>query len=126
MQGRALLDQLNELALNSKMAGGPNPIAVLNLVDIVAKDLQSRLLSGETPEAYLIYALGACPDERSDIGNEDSNRYEVGKKVLTRNAANQHEELEEKIAIKKNGYIETFVVNETTQDVWPACRQRQV
>ena len=38
--------------------------------------------------------------------------------VLTRNAANQHEELEEKIAIKKNGYIETFVVNETTQDVW--------
>ena len=69
----ALLDQLNELALNSKMAGGPNPIAVLNLVDIVAKDLQKK----ETPEAYLIYALGACPDERSDIGNEDSNRYEV-------------------------------------------------
>ena len=72
----------------------------------MAKDLQKK----ETPEAYLIYALGACPDERSDIGNEDSNRYEVGKKVLTRNAANQHEELEEKIAIKKNGYIETFVV----------------
>ena len=100
----ALLDQLNELALNSKMAGGPNPIAVLNLVDIVAKDLQKK----ETPEAYLIYALY----------DEDSNRYEVGKKVLTRNAANQHEELEEKLAIKKNGYIETFVVNETTQDVW--------
>jgi RHS repeat-associated protein len=100
----ALLDQLNELALNSKMAGGPNPIAVLNLVDIVAKDLQKK----ETPEAYLIYALY----------DEDSNRYEVGKKILTRNAANQHEELEEKIAIKKNGYIETFVVNETSQDVW--------
>jgi RHS repeat-associated protein len=100
----ALLDQLNELALNSKMAGGPNPIAVLNLVDIVAKDLQKK----ETPEAYLIYALY----------DEDSNRYEVGKKVLTRNAANQHEELEEKLAIKKNGYIETFVVNETSQDVW--------
>ncbi|MFC5193317.1 RHS repeat domain-containing protein [Algoriphagus aquatilis] len=100
----ALLDQLNELALNSQMAGGPNPIAVLNLVDIVAKDLQKK----ETPEAYLIYALY----------DEDSNRYEVGKKVLTRNAANQHEELEEKLAIKKNGYIETFVVNETSQDVW--------
>ncbi len=100
----ALLDQLNELALNTQMAGGPNPIAVLNLVDIVAKDLQKK----ETPEAYLIYALY----------DEDSNRYEVGKKVLTRNAANQHEELEEKIAIKKNGYIETFVVNETSQDVW--------
>jgi RHS repeat-associated protein len=60
------------------------------------------------PEAYLIYALY----------DEDTNRYEVGKKVLTRNAANQHEELEEKLAIKKNGYIETFVVNETGQDVW--------
>lgn len=104
MQGRALLDQLNELALNTQMAGGPNPIAVLNLVDIVAKDLQKK----ETPEAYLIYALY----------DEDSNRYEVGKKILTRNAANQHEELEEKLAIKKNGYIETFVVNETSQDVW--------
>lgn len=100
----ALLDQLNELALNTQMAGGPNPIAVLNLVDIVAKDLQKK----ETPEAYLIYALY----------DQDSNRYEVGKKVLTRNAANRHEELEEKLAIRKNGYIETFVVNETSQDVW--------
>jgi RHS repeat-associated protein len=26
--------------------------------------------------------------------------------------------LEEKLAIKKNGYLETFVVNETAQDVW--------
>ncbi|OOG76429.1 DUF6443 domain-containing protein [Algoriphagus sp. A40] len=100
----ALLDQLNELGLNTKMAGGANPIAVLNLVDIVAKDL----LKKETPEAYLIYALY----------DQDSNRYEVGKKVLSRNAANQHEELEEKLAIRKNGYIETFVVNETEQDVW--------
>lgn len=105
----ALLDQLNELALNTSRAGGANPIAVLNLVDILAKDLQKK----EVPEAYLIYALY----------DKDSNRYEVGKKILTRNAANQHEELEEKLAIKKNGYIETFVVNETGQDVWPACRQ---
>jgi len=98
MKGKtALLDQLNELALNSSMAGGINPIAVLNLVDILAKDLQSRLLSGEVPEAYLIYALY----------DQDSNRYEVGKKVLSRNAANQHEVLEEKLAIKKDGYLET-------------------
>ena len=61
--GRALLDQLNEFAQNSKMAGGANPIAVLNLVDIVAKDLQKK----EAPEAYLIYALY----------DKDSNRYEV-------------------------------------------------
>ena len=98
------MDQLNELALNTSRAGGANPIALLNLVDILAKDLQKK----EVPEAYLIYALY----------DQDSNRYEVGKKVLSRNAANQHEELEEKLAIKKNGYIETFVVNETGQDVW--------
>ena len=85
----------------------------------------------------MIYALGACPDECSDIGNQDSNKYEVEDRalrnspvdcfsegpgcrvgVLSRNAANKHEELEEKLAIKKNGYIETFVVNETAQDVW--------
>jgi RHS repeat-associated protein len=59
-------------------------------------------------DAALIYALY----------DQDSNRYEVGKKVLSRNAANQHEVLEEKLAIKKNGYLETFVVNETAQDVW--------
>jgi RHS repeat-associated protein len=100
----ALLDQLNELALNTSRAGGANPIAVLNLVDILAKDLQRK----EAPEAYLIYALY----------DQDSNRYEVGKQVLSRNAANQHEVLEEKLAIKKNGYIETFVVNETSEDVW--------
>lgn len=104
----ALLDQLNELALNTSRAGGANPIALLNLADILAKDLQSRLLSVEVPEAYLIYALY----------DQDSNRYEVGKQVLSRNAANQHEVLEEKLAIKKNGYIETFVVNETAHDVW--------
>jgi RHS repeat-associated protein len=100
----ALLDQLNELALNTSRAGGANPIALLNLADILAKDLQKK----EVPEAYLIYALY----------DEDSNRYEVGKKILSRNAANQHEVLEEKLAIKKNGYLETFVVNETSQDVW--------
>ncbi|MBN3584878.1 RHS repeat-associated core domain-containing protein, partial [Algoriphagus aestuarii] len=50
--------------------------------------------------------------------DQDSNRYEVGKKVLTRNAANQHEILEEEMYIAKDGYMETFVVNETSEDVW--------
>jgi RHS repeat-associated protein len=83
-------------------------MAILNLVDIVAKDLQSRSLSGEAPEAYLMYALY----------DKDSNRYEVGKKVLSKNAANQHEVLEENMYISKDGYMETFVVNETSEDVW--------
>jgi RHS repeat-associated protein len=103
-----LIADLNELAVSTQRAGGANPIALLNLADIVAKDLQSRLLSEETPEAYLIYALY----------DQDSNRYEVGKKVLTRNAANQHEVLEENLYISLDGYMETFLVNETAEDVW--------
>ena len=70
------------------------------------------------------YALYACPDERSDIGNSDSNRYEIGKVVLSKNARNKHEELIQKIAIKKDGYIETFLVNETGENVWPVCCQQ--
>ncbi len=92
------------MALNTQRAGGGNPIALLNLASIVAGDLQKK----SAPEAYLIYALY----------DQDSNRYEVGKKVLSRNAANQHEVLEENLYIQKDGYLETFVVNETSEDVW--------
>ena len=44
--------------------------------------------------------------------------YKTGKKTLSRNAANQHEELEEELYISKDGYMETFLVNETEEDVW--------
>ncbi|PZX48945.1 DUF6443 domain-containing protein [Algoriphagus chordae] len=96
-----LVADLNELTLSNQRAGGANPIALLNLADILAKDLQKR----EAPEAYLMYALY----------DQDSNRYEVGKKVLTRNAANQHEVLEENMYISRDGYtprrtgMKTFV-----------------
>ncbi len=99
-----LVADLNELALSTQRAGGANPIALLNLADILAKDLQKK----EAPEAYLMYALY----------DQDSNRYEVGKKVLSKNAANRHEVLEENMYISKDGYMETFVVNETSEDVW--------
>jgi RHS repeat-associated protein len=99
-----LVADLNELAVTTQRAGGGNPIALFNLADILAKDLQKK----DAPEAYLIYALY----------DQDSNRYEVGKKVLTRNAANQHEVLKENMYITKDGYMETFVVNETSEDVW--------
>ncbi|WP_172805236.1 RHS repeat domain-containing protein [Aquiflexum balticum] len=101
---KRLVADLNELALFTQNAGGANPIALFNLADILGKDLQKR----EAPEAYLIYALY----------DRDSNRYEVGKKVLSKNAANQHEVLEENMYISKDGYMETFVVNETSEDVW--------
>lgn len=99
-----ILTNLNDLGLSTEQAGGANPMALLNLVDIVAKDLQSK----DAPEAYLMYALY----------DKDSNRYEVGKKVLSKNAANQHEVLKENMYISKDGYMETFVVNETSEDVW--------
>jgi hypothetical protein len=101
---KRLVADLNELALFTQNAGGANPIALFNLADILGKDLQKR----EAPEAYLIYALY----------DRDSNRYEVGKKVLSKNAANQHEVLEENMYFSKDGYMETFVVNETSEDVW--------
>ena len=99
-----LVADLNELAVSTQRAGGANPIALLNLADVIAKDFQKK----ESPEAYMIYALY----------DRDSNRYEVGKKVLSKSAANQHEVLEENLYIEQDGFMETFVVNETSEDVW--------
>ncbi|WP_164675231.1 RHS repeat-associated core domain-containing protein [Anditalea andensis] len=99
-----MVDGLSELAGSLQRSGTGNPIAILNLANIIAGDLQNK----EAPEAYLIYALY----------DQDSNRYEVGKQVLTKNAANQHEVLEENLYISEDGYLETFVVNETPEDVW--------
>ncbi|WP_289031127.1 polymorphic toxin type 10 domain-containing protein [uncultured Algoriphagus sp.] len=104
MSNPRLIADLNELAVITQRAGGANPIALLNLADIIAKDFQKK----ESPEAYMIYALY----------DRDSNRYEVGKKVLSKSAANQHEVLEENLYIEQDGFMETFVVNETSEDVW--------
>jgi hypothetical protein len=46
-----------------------------------------------------------------------------GQEMLSKKARNKHEELIEKIAVQKDGYtprrtsIETFLVNETTENV---------
>ncbi|MBI0397958.1 RHS repeat-associated core domain-containing protein [Cyclobacterium marinum] len=99
-----MVDGLSELGESLQRSGNGNPIALLNLAGIIAGDLQQK----NAPEAYLLYALY----------DQDSNRYEVGKQVLTKNASNQHEVLEENLYISEDGYIETFVVNETGEDVW--------
>ncbi|AEL26709.1 DUF6443 domain-containing protein [Cyclobacterium marinum] len=99
-----ILDDLNELSKSTQQAGGANPITILNMIGIVATDLQQK----QTPEAYLLYALY----------DSDGNRYEVGKQPLSRKAANQHEVLEEKLYISQDGYMETVLVNETAEDVW--------
>jgi|GEM_PF-679510 len=99
-----ILDDLSELSKSSQQAGAANPITLLNMIQIVAAGLQQK----ESPEAYLLYALY----------DQDSNRYEVGKQPLSRKAANQHEILEEKLYISRDGHMETMVVNETAEDVW--------
>lgn len=71
----------------------------------------------------------ACPDEQDDIGNKDSNMYDSGKILLSKKARNKHEELKKDIFVEKDGYtprrtsIEAFVVNETSENVWPVYRQ---
>ncbi|WP_192349075.1 hypothetical protein [Algoriphagus sp. Y33] len=42
----------------------------------------------------------------------------AGSLVLSIKARNRHEELIKKIAVPKDGYIETYLVNETSDDVW--------
>ena len=58
-----LVESLSELAGSLQRSGTGNPIALLNLADILASDLQHK----KAPEAYMLYALY----------DADSNRYEV-------------------------------------------------
>ena len=58
-----LVESLSELAGSLQRSGTGNPIALLNLADILASDLQHK----KAPEAYMLYALY----------DSDSNRYEV-------------------------------------------------
>ena len=85
-------------------SGSANPFTLFQIVDLIAEDLQQK----PAPEAYLGYALY----------DSDSVLYEKGKRILSKKAANNHEELREKLYISKTGYIETFLVNETNEDVW--------
>ncbi len=42
----------------------------------------------------------------------------AGRIVLSKKARNKHQELIKKLAVPKDGYIETYLVNETNDDVW--------
>jgi len=101
--GKKLIQQLTEYGQNLS-AGGVNEIAIANVIALVITELQQK----PVPEAYMGYALY----------DADSNLYDQGKVILSKKARNKHEELIEKIAIKKDGYIETYLVNETSDDVW--------
>ncbi len=98
-----MIQQLAEFGQNLK-AVGPNELAIANIIALVISELETK----PAPKAYMGYALY----------DADSVLYEQGKIVLSKNARNKHEELEQKIAIKKDGYIETYLVNETAENVW--------
>ena len=99
---RKLIRTLGEYGQN--LAAAPNEFAIANVIALVISELETK----PAPEAYTGYALY----------DSDSNLYEQGKVILSKKARNKHEELIEKIAIKKDGYIETFLVNETSENVW--------
>ena len=98
-----MVQQLTELGQNLR-AAGPNELAMANVIALVIGELETK----PDPEAYMGYALY----------DADSNRYEVGKVVLSKKARNKHEELVEKIAFTQDGHIETYLVNETEENVW--------
>ncbi|OYX11862.1 MAG: hypothetical protein B7Z16_17085, partial [Algoriphagus sp. 32-45-6] len=98
-----LVQQLTEFGQNLRTTG-PNELALANVIALVITELQQK----PAPEAYMGYALY----------DADSVLYEQGKVVLSKKARNKHEELIQKLAIKKDGYIETFLVNETSENVW--------
>lgn len=99
---RKIIRTLGEYGQN--LAASPNEFAIANVIALVIGELEQK----PAPEAYMGYALY----------DADSNMYEQGKVVLSKKARNKHEELIEKIAVKKDGYIETFLVNETSENVW--------
>ncbi|TXE04804.1 RHS repeat-associated core domain-containing protein [Algoriphagus aquimarinus] len=100
---KKLIQQLTEYGQNLSTVG-VNEIAIANVIALVITELQQK----PVPEAYMGYALY----------DSDSTLYEQGKVILSKKARNKHEELIKKIAVPKDGYIETYLVNETSDDVW--------
>ena len=92
---KKLIQQLTEYGQN--LASGPNEVAIANIIALVVTNLQRK----PVPEAYMGYALY----------DADSNLYEQGKVLLSKKSRNKHEELVQKIAVKKDGYIEAYLVN---------------
>jgi RHS repeat-associated protein len=99
---RKLIQKLGEYGQN--LSAAPNEFAIANVIALVISELETK----PAPEAYMGY----------NLYDSNSNLYEQGKVILSKKARDKHEELIEKIAIKKDGYIETFLVNETSENVW--------
>ncbi|SHN01417.1 RHS repeat-associated core domain-containing protein [Cyclobacterium lianum] len=96
-----LIADLREFGLAGSV---PTSLGVFQLVDLVIRDLQQK----EAPEAYMMYALY----------DGEGKLYESGKELLSKKAANGHEKLEKELYISQEGYMEAFLVNETSENVW--------
>ncbi|WP_425637961.1 RHS repeat-associated core domain-containing protein [Algoriphagus yeomjeoni] len=97
-------DHMLESVNNFKLAPQINPFLIYSITKLVLADINDR----KTPESYLMYALY----------DQDSVLYEQGKVLVSNAAANNHELLYKTLTVEKNGFIETFVVNETSENVY--------
>ncbi|WP_192350457.1 DUF6443 domain-containing protein [Algoriphagus sp. Y33] len=97
-------NQLLESVESLSHAQQISPLLALNIAGLILRDIDNR----KTPESYLMYALY----------DQDSVLYEQGKVMVSNSAANEHEQLRKSLYVSKNGYLETFVVNETDQNIY--------
>jgi RHS repeat-associated protein len=98
-----LAQQLAELGQQAKAAAG-SQLMVANVIALLLTDLEEK----KAPEAFMGYALY----------DADSNLYEKGKIILSKKARNEHEELKTRIFVPQDGFMRTFLVNETSENVW--------
>jgi RHS repeat-associated protein len=68
----------------------------------------SDLGEKEVPEAYMAYSLY----------NSDSVEVARGKHSLSEASKNKHEFLSDTLKVEEDGYIEVYLVNETSENVW--------
>jgi len=97
-------DRLLEGVQNLNFSPEINPFLIYEFTRLLLAEIESK----KTPESYLMYALY----------DQDSVLYDQGKVLVSNAAANEHEQLLQTLKVKKNGYLETFVVNETGQNIY--------
>ena len=97
-------DRLLEGVQNLNFSPEINPMLIYEFTRLLLAEIESK----KTPESYLMYALY----------DQDSVLYDRGKVLVSNAAANEHEQLRQTLKVKKSGYLETFVVNETAQNIF--------
>ncbi|WP_217695382.1 DUF6443 domain-containing protein [Belliella pelovolcani] len=97
-----LIQGLTESGNRLSKTGGE--LAVINVLWLILRDLGEK----EVPEAYMAYSLY----------NSDSVEVARGKHPLSEASKNKHEFLSDTLKVEEDGYIEVYLVNETSENVW--------